>query len=100
MMLLVPAAVTAMAVTVPVMRPIMRALWVVVPVVAMVTVMRERAERDECRQRRDIGVIVTGACRRTGQPQGEQSGNRHDAYPVYTRADHLSLHHCLKVTPI
>ncbi len=78
-MLLVPAAIAAMAVTVAVMRPIVRALRIVVPVVAMVTVMRERAERDECRQRRDIGVTVTGTCGRTGQPQGKQSGNRHDA---------------------
>ena len=104
-MLLVPtamAAVTAvaMAVTMPVVGPVVRAVAVVMSIMTVMAMVRKGTEGDKRRQRRDIGMIVMGAGRHAGEPQSQQPGERHHANPVYMRLDHLSLHQTLIVAPI
>ena len=83
-MLIVPAAITAMAVATAMTRLVMRPMMTVMPVTAMLGVMRQRSEGDECRQRRDIGMIVARVRRCAGHGQRQHPGNRDDAKPVYT----------------
>lgn len=65
-MLIVPAAITAVAVATTMPRLVVRPMMTVMPVMVMLGMMRQRTEGDECRQRRDIGMIVVRARRCAG----------------------------------
>ena len=90
------AVTTVLSMSVSVTRSMAMPVVTVVPVM---TVMSERAESDESRQRRDVIVTVMRVGGRTGQRHHNQPGGSHDSQFIYPLPNHFSLQFALMTQP-
>jgi hypothetical protein len=72
----------------------------VVLVAMVMTVMNQRTEHDQGRERRHVVDSVVSLRRGAGHCQREQAGKRDDSKFVYPLFNHYYLRHCLIMATI
>jgi uncharacterized membrane protein len=99
---MIPLRVMVSTVTATMTGPMMVvvSLVLVVVVVAMVAVIKNRAQCDKRNRRRDNAVIMIRASRCAGKGQGNQAANRYESKLVGLQLFHFNLHFMSTMAPM